>query len=108
MKCKGKVCGGSRFDFKNVRYYCEACTKFYCEKCCWRGDYYEDKSSDKKERPVCFCTSCLAEVHQAEHELDEAMKGKEFHHLNKVLSRILASKVDIDVKKKYDAERLHL
>ena len=30
-RCQGKVCGGSKFDFKNIRYYCEQCTKFYCK-----------------------------------------------------------------------------
>ncbi len=24
----------SKFDFKNIRYYCESCGKFYCNKCC--------------------------------------------------------------------------
>ncbi len=31
--CKGQKCGGSKFDFKNIRYYCEQCTKFFCRLC---------------------------------------------------------------------------
>ena len=23
----------SKFDFKNIRYYCESCSKFFCSKC---------------------------------------------------------------------------
>jgi len=69
-KCSGN---GSKFDFKNVRYYCEACTKFFSEKCCWRGYYFETKDSEKKERPVCFCNWCLSDIEKAEKSLREAI-----------------------------------
>jgi ankyrin repeat protein len=30
--CADKTCK-SKFDFKNIRYYCESCKKFFCLKC---------------------------------------------------------------------------
>jgi len=73
VKCKGKHCGGSKFDFKNVRFYCESCGNFFAETCCTRDEYYEDKNSTVKERPVCFCSTCLQKIKLAEKELEEAI-----------------------------------
>lgn len=110
VKCRGKNCGQSKFDFKNVRYYCEACTNFYCEKCCIREDYYENENcaEGEKERPVCFCTNCKNEIEKAEKDLRDAMATEEFEVLHKVLSKILSDKRDICIKLQKQAERLHL
>lgn len=62
LTCGGKNCGGSRFDFKNVRFLCESCGNFFAETCCWRGEYYENEQSEQKERPVCFCIGCLQNI----------------------------------------------
>ena len=107
-KCKGRNCGGSKFDFKNVRFYCEGCGGFYAGTCCWRGEYYETKDSEFKERPVCFCYNCLDKIKKAEKDLEEAMATQEFHELHKVLSSIVSANTDIDVKLKHTAEVQHL
>lgn len=52
-KCRGTTCGGSTFDFKNIRYFCEASENFYCVKCSTRDWVYETKDSKTKERLVC-------------------------------------------------------
>jgi len=93
-----------------VRYYCEACTNFYCEKCCIREDYYENENcaEGEKERPVCFCTNCKNEIEKAEKDLRDAMATEEFEVLHKVLSKILSDKRDICIKLQKQAERLHL
>lgn len=49
---------GSIFDFKNIRYYCEACQKFFCGKCSSKNWIYETVAAKEKERPVCRCTEC--------------------------------------------------
>mmetsp|Transcript_24143 Transcript_24143/g.17000 ORF Transcript_24143/g.17000 Transcript_24143/m.17000 type:complete len:121 (+) Transcript_24143:458-820(+) len=49
---------GSIFDFKNVRYYCEACEKFYCGKWAKRNWVYETVNATDKERPVTRCVDC--------------------------------------------------
>jgi len=108
LKCTGKNCGGSKFDFKNIRFYCESCTNFFCGKCATRSWVYEDNDSEVPERPICRCTNCKTKVEQAEHELQAAMETQEFATVHKVLSGILSSQLDIDVKLKYKAEVLHL
>ena len=108
VKCKGKHCGGSKFDFKNVRFYCESCTNFYCEKCCTRDEYFEDKDSTVKERPVCFCSTCLTLIKNAEKELDEAINTQAFEPLHKVLTSIVSAGTDINPHLLDKAEKQHL
>ena len=50
------------YDFKNIRYYCESCTNFWCEKCSIRDWVYEEKDSEVDERPVCRCTKCKNKI----------------------------------------------
>ena len=88
VQCKGKNCGNSKFDFKNIRYYCESCTLFYCAKCSTRDWVFEDKSSENKERPVCRCKACYDKIKKSEDELSEAMSTQDFVTLHKVLSNI--------------------
>lgn len=66
QKCTGKNCNNSKFDFKNIRYYCESCTNFFCLKCSTRQLVFEDKDSEVQERPICRCTNCKTKVEQAE------------------------------------------
>jgi len=106
--CPGKKCGGSKFDFKNIRYFCESCTNFYCRACSQSLWVYENKDSENKDRPVCRCMQCQDRITKAENELREAMDTEEFPTVNKVLSGILAAKMDIDVKLQFQAEELHL
>lgn len=74
VQCKGKNCGNSKFDFKNIRFYCESCTNFYCAKCSDRDWVYEEKSSENRERPVCRCKQCGEKLKKAEADLQEAME----------------------------------
>jgi len=108
LKCPGKMCNGSKFDFKNIRFYCESCTNFWCKKCSQITWVFEDKDSEFQERPVCRCTNCKSSVEKAEKELNEAMETQDFTVLHKVLTTILSSSLDIDVKLKDRAEVLHL
>ena len=97
-KCKGKKCGGSKFDFKNIRYYCEMSTDFYCRQCSCQNWVYEHHTSEARERPVCRYFECQAKIDKAEADLQEAMDTNEFFALNKVLTQILNDKMDINVK----------
>jgi hypothetical protein len=96
--CKGRSCGGSKFDFKNIRYYCEQCTKFFCRLCSQQNWVYEHKDADSKERPICRCLNCQDKISKSENELREAMETQDYHTVHKVLSQILNDKMDIDVK----------
>lgn len=63
LKCKGRNCGGSKFDFKNVRFLCEGgCNQFYAETCCTRFEVYETTKAEFKERPVCYSYGCLDKI----------------------------------------------
>jgi len=50
--CENKECK-SKFDFKNIRYYCEVSKKFFCKNCSITLWVYESHESEEKERPVC-------------------------------------------------------
>lgn len=108
VQCKGKNCGNSKFDFKNIRYYCESCTGFFCAKCSDRDWVYEEKNSENKERPVCRCKTCGEKLKKAEQDLQEAMETRDFATLHKVLSGIISAQLDIDVKLRHQADVLHL
>jgi len=101
LTCIGKSCNQSTFDFKNIRYYCESCSNFFCSRDSTRDWVYEDNDSEQKERPVCRCEACLKKIQKSQQELRDAMSTEEFGTLDKVLTRILNEKVDIDVKLKH-------
>lgn len=84
--CSGKKCGGSKFDFRNIQYYCEDSGKFWCHKCSQREWVYEDKDSRDKERPVCRCDDSATKIQKAENELAQAIESYDFATLNKVLT----------------------
>jgi len=50
--CENRECK-SKFDFKNVRFYCEVSKKFFCKLCSVTMWVYESHDSEEKERPVC-------------------------------------------------------
>jgi ankyrin repeat protein len=50
--CQNPDCK-SKFDFKNIRYFCEASAKFFCKKCSINLWVFEAHDSEDKERPVC-------------------------------------------------------
>ena len=50
--CENPTCK-SKFDFKNLRYYCQQSNKFYCSKCSMCNYVYEKWDSEEPERPVC-------------------------------------------------------
>ena len=106
--CTGKKCGGSKFDFRNIQYYCENCGQFWCEQDSIRDWVYEDKDSLEKERPVCLCTDCHVKIQKAENELAQAIETNDYHTLDKVLTQIQNDKTDIDVKLLHKAEVTHL
>lgn len=105
--CANRSCK-SKFDFKNIRYYCESCRRFFCNKCSKSLWVFENKDDTEEERSVCRCNGCAEVIDKAERELMEAMATMEFHKVDKVLTDILQNKVDIAVKLKHKAEVLHL
>lgn len=97
---------GSKFDFKNIRYYCEQSDKFYCINCCKRDWVYESWESDDKERPVCRALEVVKNIQDHEDELSAAIETKEFTAVDKALNNCHG--IDIDVKLKKQGEDLHL
>ena len=106
--CASSKCGHSRFDFRNVQYYCENSNKFYASTCCTRDWVFESKDSGVKERPVCRSDKVLENIMKAENDLKEAMETNDFKILDDVRERIIAANTDIDVKLKHEADVLHL
>ena len=104
----GKNCNKSKFDFKNIQYYCDNCGKFYCNRCSIQKYIFEHKDSFIEERPVCRCDNCRDSITVAEANLRQAMSSHDFATLDRVYSEIKANKVDIDVKLDHEAEVLHL
>ena len=96
------------FDFQNIRYYCESCQNFFCEKCSKRSWVYENKSSTLKERPVCRCENCASFIGEAENGLQEAIDTHTFEVVDVVLSKILEDTTDIDAQMLDEAQILHL
>lgn len=95
--CALKSCN-SKFDFKNIRYYCESCKKFFCNKCSKSLWVYENVTDVDEERSVCRCNGCAGEIAEKERDLRSAMSTGEFYAVDKVLKNILANKIDIPVK----------
>lgn len=105
-----KNCVGckSKFDFKNIRYYCESCSRFFCIGCSTSQWVYEAFDSEERERPVCRCNNCLGKIKKSEEDMANAMKTMDFHVVDKALKAILENKIDIDVKLLHSAKVMHL
>ncbi len=106
--CSGANCGKSKFDFRNIQFYCADCGNFYCKLCSTKAWVFEHKDSDVPERPVCRCDKDRDIIVQAEQQLRDAMATHEFHTLDKAFTLIKDAGTDIDVKLKHDATVLHL
>ena len=106
--CSGKKCNNSKFDFRNIQYYCENSGKFYCKLCSTKAWVFENKDSDIPERPVCRSDDTLSIIETAENNLRGAMATNEFSTLDKVYNSITENGTDIDVKLQHDAAVLHL
>ena len=98
--CEDKKCK-SKFDFKNIRYYCESCRKFFCIKCSRSLWVFENVTDTEEERSVCRCNGCAEIIANQERDLKNAMATMEYHTVDKVLTHILNHKVDIAVKLKH-------
>ena len=86
--CSGSKCNGSKFDFRNIQFYCENCGKFYCKLCSTKDWVFESKDSEVAERPVCRCDNCLLVITEAEQNLRAAMDTFDFHTLDRVYKEI--------------------
>ena len=82
--CSGKKCNNSRFDFRNIQYYCENSNKFWCKLCSTKAWVFENKDSDIPERPVCRSDAILQDIENAENNLQNAMATNEFATLDRV------------------------
>ena len=98
--CENKSCK-SKFDFKNIRYYCESCRRFFCNKCSKSLWVFESVNDLDEERSVCRCNSCAEIIANNERDLRNAMATMDFHTVDKVLSNILRNDIDIAVKLKH-------
>ena len=108
IQTKYCVIDKSKFDFKNIRYYCESCGRFLCSndsQCLW---VYESVESEEKERPVCRCTDDLNKIRKSEDDLMNALKTMDFHVVDKVLSIIKNNQIDIDVKLMHQGDVMHM
>ena len=108
LKCSGKKCNNSKFDFRNIQFYCENCNKFYCKLCSTKSWVFENKDSETEERPVCRCDDCLTLITEAEQQLRTAMATNDFATLDRVFNQCKTAKTDIDVKLFHEAEVQHL
>lgn len=99
---------GSKFDFKNIRYYCESSDKFYCVKCCKRDWMYESWDSEEKERPVCRGLKVLEKIQFHEEDLKRACDEDEFFTLDKALNGCHGVDIDVKLKKKGEDQHLRL
>ena len=116
-----RICD-EKFTFKNIRYYCESCGRFLCNKCSTSHWVYETVDSEEKERPVCRCRDCRGKIQKGEDDLHNALKTMEFQHVDQVYRGIINNNIgknyflvlhyfvfiDIDVKLKHQAEVTHL
>jgi hypothetical protein len=101
MKTEKCVIDKSKFDFKNIRYYCESCKRFLCAKCSSSQWVFETVESEERERPVCRCLDCMNSIKKAEDDLEKAMSTLDFITVDKVFSMIIHRNIDIDVKLKH-------
>ena len=108
MKTKACVNCFEKFDFKNIRYYCQSTQNFYCSNCSRFAWVFESLDSIEKERPVCRSHSAWNAIENWERELAKAMSTCEFEVLDGVLKEILKNKIDIEVKLLAKAKDLHL
>lgn len=97
LYCQGNNCNKSKFDFKNIRYYCTSCKKFFCDRCSTCSWVFEDKDSKEENRPVCRCDDCLKKIIQSEEDMRAAMETMDFATVDKALNQIKKEEVDIDV-----------
>ena len=82
--------------------------KFYAKSCSTRTWVFENKDAEIEERPITRSLECMAEIKQAENDLQEAMETQDFATLDRVYKRITDNEMDIDVKLLDKAEKLHL
>lgn len=82
--CANKNCK-SKFDFKNIRYYCESSKQFYCTKCSKSMWVYEKVTDKEEERSVCRSNVCADIIIGHERDLKNAMATMEFSTVDKIL-----------------------
>ena len=102
--CENKDCK-SKFDFKNIRFYCEVSKKFFCKNCSVTEWVYEDFESEDKERPVCRSLLVQKKIESREQALKDAIESYDYLVIDRELS--LCHGIDIDAKVRHHAEILH-
>lgn len=98
----------SVFDFKNIRYYCISCKRFYCTKCSKTSWEYETAEAEEMEKPVCRCSKCEDRKRKGEKKLKDAMESMHYETLDKAFKDLMNDQKDFDVKLVRQAEILHL
>ena len=95
----------SKFDFKNIRYYCRQSNKFYCKNCSITQWVFEDWDSKEMERPVCRSLTINQKILDHEKDLQSALELNDFKNLD--ISLKSCAGIDIAVKLRRKAEILH-
>jgi len=104
-KCENKDCN-SKFDFKNIRFYCSQSTKFFCKQCVSKESWvYELWQSKEPTRPVCRSKPVASLINSHEVEIREAMKSTNYDLVDQALQK--SESIDIDCRLRHDAEMLH-
>jgi hypothetical protein len=106
--CQKKSCK-SRFDFANVRYYCQNCTKFFCRNCKISMWVYEAMESTSKEKPVCYCQDCYDLIKRCEEKFQDALASVEFEVVDRYYKEVLDEGVggQIEVKLMHEMQVYH-
>lgn len=96
--CSGKKCGKSKFDFRNIQFFCSNCQKFFCKMCSTKSWVFENEQSETEERPVCRCDDCSSLIREGQQSLVDAMNTNNFDTCDRVFKMLKEAGTDIDVK----------
>lgn len=102
--CENKTCK-SKFDFKNIRFYCEVSHKFFCKNCSITMYVFNTHESEEKDRPVCRSLEVQKNIEEHEQRLLDAIDSYEYELINKEINE--CNGIDIDAKVRKQAEILH-
>lgn len=103
-RCADDTCR-SKFDFKNIRYYCNKSEAFFCIRSCKTYWVAEHWNSTHDERPICRCTRVGELVEKHEKALRAALEAREFSAMDQALTASAA--VDVDSRLRHSAQSLH-
>ena len=103
-----KRCNKIKFDFENLRYYCQICQKFFCKICCEVGIYdYEFFDSKEKEKPYTRCLDCFQKVRKLQDQIQNTLGFTEFSEIDAVFNEASQYEPYITPKLWHDFIKVH-